>query len=68
MVGNLAPPSNLTTGTSDGKPFAAIRLFRLERLRVSGKADTTEDNSGDEREVDGKKESDEKREKMQNEG
>ena len=72
MVGNLAPPSKLTTGTtSEGKPVAAIpyaRLQRVERLKVSGKADTTEDNSGGEREVDGKKESQEEREKRRMRG
>ena len=72
MVGNLAPPSKLTTGTtSEGKSVAAIpyaRLPRMERLKVSGKADTTEDNSGDEREVDGKKESHEEREKRRMRG
>lgn len=71
VVGNLAPPSKLTTGTGDGKPLAAIpyaRLSRLERLKVSGKADTTEDNSGDEREVDGKKQSHEEREKRRMRG
>jgi len=72
MVGNLAPPSKLTTGTtSEGKPVAEIpyaRLSRMERLKVSGKADTTEDNSGDEREVDGKKEFQEEREKRRMRG
>ena len=72
MVGNLAPPSKLTTGTtSEGKSAAAIpyaRLPRMERLKISGKADTTEDNSGDEREVDGKKESHEEREKRRMRG
>ena len=71
MVGNLAPPSKLTTGTSDGKSAAAIpyaRLPRIERLKISGKADTTEDNSGDEREVDGEKESREEREKRRMRG
>ena len=72
MVGNLAPPSKLTTGTtSEGKSVAAIpyaRLPRMERLKISGKADTTEDNSGDELEVDGKKESHEEREKRRMRG
>ena len=72
MVGNLAPPSKLTTGTtSEGKPLDAIpyaRLPRMERLKVSGKADTTEDISEDEREVDGKKESREEREKRRMRG
>ena len=73
MVGNLAPPSKLTTGsTSEGKKSVAAipyaRLPRMERLKISGKADTTEDNSGDEREVDGKKESHEEREKRRMRG
>jgi len=72
MVGNLAPPSKLTTGTtSEGKSVPEIpyaRLPRMERLKISGKADTTEDNSGDEREVDGKKESREEREKRRMRG
>jgi U3 small nucleolar RNA-associated protein 7 len=75
MVGNLAPPSKLTTTgtTSEGKSVAAAaipyaRLPRMERLKISGKADTTEDNSGDEREVDGKKESHEEREKRRMRG
>ena len=72
MVGNLAPPSKLTTGTTnDGKPLSTIpyaRLPRLERLKVSGKVDATEDHSGDEREVDRKKESREEREKRRMRG
>ena len=48
FVGSLAPPSKLTTavetegagGGAGAVPFA--RLPRLERLRVSGKADETE--------------------------
>ena len=73
MFGNLAPPSNLTTGTtSEGKQAVAeipyARLSRMERLKVSGKADTTQDNSGDEREVDGKKEFQEEREKRRMRG
>ena len=50
LVGSLAPPSKLTTAVeaagsgagagSGAVPFA--RLPRLERLRVSGKADETE--------------------------
>jgi len=72
MVGNLAPPSKLTTGTtSEGKSVAAIpyaRLPRMERLKVSGKADTTEDNSGEEHEIDGKKQSREEREKRRMRG
>ena len=51
MVGNLAPPSKLTTVTTfDGKPPVEIpyaRLPRIERLKVSGKVDDTEDHSGE---------------------
>ncbi|KAJ3725045.1 BING4CT-domain-containing protein [Lentinula guzmanii] len=53
LVGSLAPPSKLTTNTSGGSgssraaeiPFA--RLPRAERLRVSGKADLTEEGVSD---------------------
>jgi hypothetical protein len=48
FVGTLAPPTKLTT-TLDGKvetPYA--RLPRIERLRVSGKADETELADADE--------------------
>ncbi|CAA7263659.1 unnamed protein product [Cyclocybe aegerita] len=52
MVGNLAPPPKLTTVTTfDGKPPVDIpyaRLPRMERLKVSGKLDEKEDNSGEE--------------------
>lgn len=43
FVGSLAPEPKLTTAVDDksGLPFA--RMPRLERLRVSGKADETED-------------------------
>ncbi|KAE9387694.1 hypothetical protein BT96DRAFT_968198 [Gymnopus androsaceus JB14] len=49
FVGSLAPPSKLTTDTTGGSgssrameiPFS--RLPRVERLRVSGKADLTEE-------------------------
>jgi U3 small nucleolar RNA-associated protein 7 len=43
FIGSMAPPTKLTTAV-DGKidlPFA--RLPRMERLRVQGKADETED-------------------------
>ena len=74
MYGNLVPPSKLTTGTtSRGKSVATIpyaRLPHMEQLKISGKADTTEDNSSDEHEVevDGKKESREEREKCRMRG
>lgn len=52
FVGSLAPPSKLTTtATMDGKPVVEIpfaRLPRLERLKVSGKADETEEYSDEE--------------------
>lgn len=85
FVGSLAPPSKLTTsevegGVGQGKravPFA--KLPRLERLRVSGKADETEvdlDPEGGEGEGEGeggdggngKKESREEREKRKMRG
>ncbi|KIM42092.1 hypothetical protein M413DRAFT_444560 [Hebeloma cylindrosporum] len=74
MVGNLAPPSKLTVTTFDGKPAVEVpyaRLPRIERLRVSGKIDETEDNSGDEGGVngeEGKKLSKEEREKRKTRG
>ena len=47
FLGGLAPPSKLTGGVdSDAVPFA--RQPRIERLRVQGKADETEDVSEDE--------------------
>ena len=70
----VSPTTTLTTGTtSRGKPVAAIpyaRLPHMEQLKISGKADTTEDNSGDEHEVEvnGKKESREEREKRRMRG
>jgi U3 small nucleolar RNA-associated protein 7 len=75
FVGSLAPPSKLTTETTfDGKPAIEIpyaRLPRLERLKVSGKADETEvDNEDDRAEDDpnGKKNSREEREKRKMRG
>ncbi|KDQ55477.1 hypothetical protein JAAARDRAFT_133961 [Jaapia argillacea MUCL 33604] len=59
FVGSLAPPSKLTTATdatlaSQSKSKAGevpyARLPRLERLRVSGKADETELHDSDEEE------------------
>lgn len=50
FVGSLAPPSKLTETTFDGKPSVEIpysRLSRLERLKVSGKADETEETDGE---------------------
>jgi hypothetical protein len=74
FVGNLAPPSKMTTTTFDGKPEVAVpyaRLSRLERLRVSGKIDETEEHSGDdgdEAEGDAKKATKEEREKRKMRG
>ncbi|TFK32296.1 BING4CT-domain-containing protein [Crucibulum laeve] len=78
FIGSLAPPSKLTTSTTfDGKPPVDIpysRLPRMERLKVSGKADTTEvvesgDEAVDSGEGDhGKKESREEREKRKMRG
>jgi U3 small nucleolar RNA-associated protein 7 len=71
MVGNLAPPSKLTVTTFDGKPPVEVpyaRLPRIERLRVSGKIDETEDNSEDEGGEEGKKLSREEREKRKTRG
>ena len=48
MVGNLVPPSKTTF---DGKPAVKAHYAELpcvERLRVSGKIEETEDNRGDE--------------------
>jgi len=52
FVGSLAPPSKLTTETTfDGKPSLELsyaRLPRLERLKLSGRADETEEMGEDE--------------------
>jgi len=49
LIGNLASPSKLTTETTfDGKPSVDIpyaRLPRIERLKVSGKIDVTEEHN-----------------------
>jgi U3 small nucleolar RNA-associated protein 7 len=75
FVGSLAPPSKLTTETTfDGKPTVEIpyaRLPRLERLKVSGKADETEvdnEEEGDGDDPNGKKQSREEREKRKMRG
>ncbi|GAW04938.1 BING4CT-domain-containing protein [Lentinula edodes] len=70
IVGSLAPPSKLTIHTNGGTgssraaeiPFA--RLPRAERLRVSGKADLTEEFHSDAESADG---SDDTRKKVDNE-
>lgn len=46
FVGSIAPEPKLTTAVDDKTDIPFARLPRLERLRVSGKADETED--GDE--------------------
>ncbi|KAG5643435.1 hypothetical protein DXG03_000943 [Asterophora parasitica] len=75
LIGSLAPPPKLTTATSSilsGKsvpetPFA--RLPRMERLKVSGKADITEDQSdGEEVDDNGKKVSRGERERRKQRG
>jgi len=72
FVGSLAPPSKLTTETTFDAtkeiPFA--RLPRVERLKVSGKADETEVASKGEDALDssGKKLSKEKREQKKQHG
>ena len=43
FVGSLAPPPKLTTAVNDTTDLSYARLPRIERLRVSGKADETED-------------------------
>lgn len=78
FVGSLAPPSKLTTETTfDGKPAVEIpyaRLPRLERLKVSGKADETDvdneegDGDGDVDDPNGGKKSREEREKRKMRG
>lgn len=74
FVGSLAPPSKLTTETTfDGKPSVEIpyaRLPRLERLKVSGKIDRTEEDDDEESKVDdsGKKLSKEENEKRKQRG
>ncbi|KAG6901199.1 hypothetical protein C0995_015482 [Termitomyces sp. Mi166 len=69
FVGSLAPLSKLkatTTGKSTDIPFA--RLSRLERLKISGKADETEESSENELDDNGKKISREERERRRQRG
>jgi U3 small nucleolar RNA-associated protein 7 len=77
FVGSLVPPSKLTTAaTMELKPQSNIpfaRLPRLERLRVQGKADETEevaDNSdgADDHDPNRKAQSKEEREKKKMRG
>lgn len=75
FIGSMAPPSKLTGGDVTNIPFA--RLPRLERLKLGGKADETEDveiaqyEEEDEEVADGKsnaQESRAKKEKMKMRG
>lgn len=76
MVGNLAPVSKLTTEvtTVNGKPRTDIpyaRLPRIDRLRVSGKLDETEENGtgkDDGEDEESKKRTKEEREKRKMRG
>ncbi|KIL71487.1 hypothetical protein M378DRAFT_1019747 [Amanita muscaria Koide BX008] len=65
FVGSLAPPSKLTTETTfDGKPSVETpfaRLPRLERLKVSGHADETEEMDEDDAADDGEDKAEKKR-------
>ena len=57
FVGSLAPEPKLTTAVNETHDIPFARLPRLERLRVSGKADETEetdDEPGGDDEADGK--------------
>ncbi|THH01954.1 hypothetical protein EW026_g822 [Hermanssonia centrifuga] len=47
FVGSLAPPPKLTTAVDDKTDLTFSRLPRLERLRVQGKADETEEGDED---------------------
>ncbi|KAI0767826.1 BING4CT-domain-containing protein [Fomes fomentarius] len=47
FVGSLAPPPKLTTAVDGSHDIPFARLPRHERLRVSGKADETEDRDED---------------------
>lgn len=47
FVGSLAPEPKLTTAVNDKHDIPFARLPRLERLRVQGKADETEDQEND---------------------
>ena len=48
FVGSLAPPPKLTTAVDDKSDIPYARLPRYERLKVSGKADETEEADEDE--------------------
>lgn len=47
FVGSLAPPTKLTTAVDDKSDVPFARLPRLDRLKVSGKADETEEVDDD---------------------
>lgn len=51
FVGSLAPEPKLATAVDDKSDLSYARLPRLERLRISGKADGTEE--GEEEEASG---------------
>jgi U3 small nucleolar RNA-associated protein 7 len=53
FVGSLAPPPKLTTAVDDKLDVPFARLPRLERLRVQGKADETEEGDETENAADG---------------
>ncbi|EIN04709.1 BING4CT-domain-containing protein [Punctularia strigosozonata HHB-11173 SS5] len=52
FIGTLAPPTKLTTAVNGKVDTPYARLPRLERLRVSGKADETEAAGSSEEEAD----------------
>ncbi|KAJ7982881.1 BING4CT-domain-containing protein [Mycena polygramma] len=72
LIGSLAPEPKLsTTTTFDGKPAVETpfaRLPRLERLRVSGKADETEVVDPDDTAPDGRKFTKEEKERKKMRG
>ncbi|KAI0759405.1 BING4CT-domain-containing protein [Trametes elegans] len=47
FIGSLAPPPKLSTAVDGGHDIPYARLPRYERLRVSGKADETEEADAD---------------------
>lgn len=48
FIGSLAPPPTLSTAVGGQADVSFARLPRLERLRVQGKADETEEGDEDE--------------------
>ena len=53
FVGSLAPPPKLASAVEGAHDIPYARLPRHERLRVSGKADETEEGDGDDADGDG---------------